>query len=67
MSESYDHWIIFVDAEHRKNMDFEKILPNFKSNSSPEDGITQKWKVRIAELIFHVASENVDVFDTAPW
>ena len=34
-------WINFVDAEHQKNVIFEEILSMFKSNSSPEDDVTE--------------------------
>ena len=39
----------------------------FKSNSQPEDDVTQKLKVREAELYFSMVSENVIVFKIAPW
>ena len=59
--------ITFVNTEHQGNVTFEKILPTFKSNSSPEDGVIEKEKVGLVELIFHVVSEKVVVFDVASW
>ena len=46
-------------------MNFEKVLPLFRSNSPAEDDVTEKSKVK--ELIFHVVSKNIVVFDAAPW
>lgn len=39
----------------------EKVLPIFKSNSSPEDDITKKLKFEAVELISHAAYKNVVV------
>ena len=50
-----------------KKMITEKILSIFRSNSPPEDDVTQKWKVREVELNFSTVSENVIVFKIAPW
>ena len=59
--------LIFADADYGKNMIIEKILSIFKSNSPPEDDVTQKWKVRTVEFIFSMISENVIVSEIAPW
>ena len=56
-----------MDAEHQKNVIFEKVLPISKSNSPTEDDVTEKSKVEAVGLVFHVASKNVVVFDAAPW
>ena len=56
-----------MDAEHRKNVIFEKVLSIFKSNSPPEDDSTERSKVEAVELIFHVVSKNLVVFDVGPW
>lgn len=56
-----------MDAEHPKNVIFEKVLLIVKSNSSPEDDVTEKWKVEAIELIFYVVFKKVIVFDAAPW
>ena len=53
---------MFIDAGHQAKVIFDKV---FYSNSHPEDDITEKWKVRMVELIFHVVSRNV--FDAATW
>ena len=45
MSKSSGNWIIFfffLDAEHQKNVIFEKYLPIFKSNLPPKGDATQK-------------------------
>ena len=44
-------------------MIFEKELPIFSFNSSSEDDITEKPKVGLLGLTFHVVSRNVVVFD----
>ena len=56
-----------MDAEHRKNVIFEKVLSIFKSNSPPKDDATERSKVEALEFIFHVVSKNLVVFDAGPW
>ena len=56
-----------MDAEHWKNVMFERVLPIFKPNSSPEDDVAEEQKVEVVELIFYVVTKNVAVFDAASW
>ena len=55
-----------MDAERRKNLTFEKILAILKSNLRPEDDVTEKGNVGTVEMVFHIVSRFVAVFDAVP-
>ena len=67
MSKSKRHWIIFVGAGHQKIAIIDKILWIFKTSSSLKDDVTEKWKIKVVELSFHVVSKNVVIVDATPW
>ena len=61
------HWQNLQHIEELGSLDIWESFPVFKSNSRPENDITEKLKVKTVGLIFHEVSKNVIVFDAAHW
>ena len=48
-------------------MVFENVFPISKFNSTSEETVTEKSKVKAIGFIFHVISKSIFVFHAVPW